>query len=75
MMNPRENHVTLSRGILVDIWSQVKEHSTWSLTRGLHVGFPRGINNINTRCIHVDISTWNQPSESTFSPRGHFHVE
>ena len=75
MLNPRGNHVTLSRGILVDIWSQVNEHSMWSFRRGLHVGFPRGINDLNPRLVHVDISSWNQQSESTLNPRAHFHVK
>ena len=39
LLNPRGNLLTCPRGILVDIWSQVKEHSTWT--------FPRRINYLN----------------------------
>ena len=74
MLNPRGNHVTLPREILVDDWSQVKENFTWSFPRGLHVRISRGINDLNPRWLHVDIPTWNQQYKYTMYPRWHSHV-
>ena len=48
------NHVTFSRGILVDIWSQVREHSrgnvvdsTWKFPCGLRSLSSRGNSTCN----------------------------